>query len=228
MTSPVTYALDGSVATLTMDDGKANVMSLAMLDAINAALDRAEADGAVVLLTGRERIFSGGYDLGMFERSPDEVRRTLRAGGQLVARLLAHPRPVVVACNGHAIAQGAFVILAADVRIGAAGNFKIGLNEVVIGLTIPHYGVEVARLRLAAPWFHHATLTGTLYPPEQACAAGFLDRVVSHGEVLSAAREEAHRLAAINMAAHAATKERVRGAAVARIREGAEAEFPGA
>jgi enoyl-CoA hydratase len=226
MTSPVTYALEGPVATLTMDDGKANVMTLPMIEALHTALDRAEADGAVVLLTGRERIFSGGYDLGMFKRGPDEVVRTIRAGGELVARLLGFPRPVVAACGGHAVAQGAFVLLAADVRIGAEGDFKIGLNEVAIGLTIPHYGVEVARLRLAAPWFNHATITGTLYPPAQALDAGFLDRVVPHEGVLSAAREEAQRLATLDMGAHVGTKQRVRGPALARIREGIETELP--
>jgi enoyl-CoA hydratase len=226
MTSPVTYALEGPVATLTMDDGKANVMTLPMIEALHSALDRAEADGAVVLLTGRPRIFSGGYDLAMFKRGPDEVVRTIRAGGELVARLLGFPRPVVAACGGHAVAQGAFVLLAADVRIGAEGDFKIGLNEVAIGLTIPHYGVEVARLRLAAPWLHHATITGALYPPAQALVAGFLDRVVAHEEVLPAAREEAQRLATLDMGAHAGTKQRVRGPALAKIREGIETELP--
>jgi enoyl-CoA hydratase len=223
--SLVTYALGDSIATITMDDGKANVMSERMQHALNEALDQAEADGAVVLLTGRSRIFSGGYDMAMFERSRDEIVRTLRAGGGLVERILGFPRPVVAACNGHAVAQGAFLLLAADVRIGAAGAFKIGLNEVVIGLTIPWYGVEIARLRLAAPWFNHATTTGVLYPPDEALVAGFLDRVVDPADVLTVAREEARRLTTIDMNAHAGTKQRVRGHALTTIREGIETEF---
>jgi enoyl-CoA hydratase len=223
--SPVTYDLVDSIATITMDDGKANVMSEPMQHALNAALDRAEADGAVVLLTGRTRIFSGGYDVSMFERSRDEIARTLRAGGGLVERILGFPRPVVAACNGHAVAQGAFLLLAADVRIGAAGAFKIGLNEVAIGLTIPYYGVEIARLRLSPPWFNHATTTGTLYPPDQALVAGFLDRVVDQADALTVAREEAVRLTKLDINAHAGTKQRVRGHALATIHEGIESEF---
>lgn len=226
--SLVTYDLAESIATVTMDDGKANVMSEAMQRALAAALDRAEADGAVVLLSGRPRMFSGGYDTAMFTRSRDEILRTLRMGGELVQRLLGFRRPVVAACNGHAIAQGAFLLLAADVRVGAAGAFRIGLNEVAIGLTIPHYGVEIARLRLTAPYFNHATTTGALYPPDEARAAGFLDRVVEPSEVVALAREEARRLTAIDGSAHAFTKQRVRRHALALMREGIESEFAAA
>lgn len=227
MTTPslVTYEYADSIAAITMDDGKANVMSEAMHGALNDALDRAEADGGVVLLTGRARMFSGGYDRAMFTRSQAETVRTIRAGGELVQRLLGFPRPVVAACNGHAIAQGAFLLLATDVRIGAAGDFKIGLNEVAIGLTIPFYGVEVARFRLTPPGFNHATTTGTLYPPGEALTAGFLDRVVDEAALLTTARAEARRLTTIDMSAHAATKQRVRRHALAAIREGHESEF---
>src|SRR5262249_34109203 len=159
----VTYRLTDGVATITMDDGKANVMNETMQDALNAALDRAESDQAVVLLAGRPGLFSGGYDMAMFKRSRAEIVRTIRSGGELVRRIASFPRPVVVACTGHAIAQGAFLLLAADARIGAQGAFKFGLNEVAIGLTIPHYGIEIARLKLTAPGFNHACVTGTLY-----------------------------------------------------------------
>ncbi len=227
MTTPalVTYSLADGIATLAMDDGKANLMTDAMLGELRAAFDRAETDGAVVLLTGRERTFSGGFDRNMFARSRDEILRTLRAGAELVERIFGFPRPVVVACNGHCVAQGAFVMLAADVRIGAAGPFKIGLNEVAIGLTIPIYGVEISRARLSTPWFHHATLTGTLYPPEQALVAGFLDRLVDPAEVLDVAAQEARRLTTIDRSAHAGTKERVRRPALDAIRAGIDREL---
>ena len=221
----VQYALRDGVAEITMDDGKANVMTDPMLGALSEAFARAQADAAVVLLSGRPRMFSGGYDLAMFRRSPREIATTLRAGGTLVRRILSFPRPVVAACQGHAVAQGAFMLLSADVRVGALGDFKIGLNEVAIGLTIPHYGVEVARMRLTPPWFNHATLTGTLYTPEQALTAGFFDATVSAGEVLSSARDFAHKLTQIDAGAHAGTKLRVRRAALAAIDEGNASEF---
>lgn len=223
----VTYSLADGIATIAMDDGKANLMTDAMLGELRQAFDRAEADGAVVLLTGRERTFSGGYDRNMFARPREDIVRTLRAGAELVVRVFSFPRPVVAACNGHAVAQGAFTLLAADVRIGALGPFKVGLNEVAIGLTIPIYGVEISRARLATPWLHHATLTGVLYPPEQALAAGFLDRLVDPADVLTAAAEEARRLTTIDRSAHAGTKERVRRPALDAIRAGIVSELGG-
>lgn len=222
----VTYELEGSVATLTIDDGKANVMSMALMEGVRTALDRAEEDGAVVLLTGRDGMFSGGFDLALFDRSAEEVVATLRTGGDLVHRVLGFPRPVVVACTGHAIAQGAFVVLAADVRLGAAGDFRLGLNEVAIGLTIPYYGIEAARQRLTPAWFNHATTTGTLYDPDAAAAAGFLDHVVPPAELGARARAEAERLTAIDFEAHRGTKLRTREGALRAMRSGIDAEFP--
>ncbi len=224
--SLVTYELSDSIATIVMDDGKVNVMSLPMLRALQTAFDHAEREAQAVLLTGRPGIFSGGYDLAMFQSSLEEIVRTLRAGGELVHRMLSFPKPIVVACTGHAIAQGAFMLLAADVRIGVTGERKIGLNEVAIGLTMPHYGVEVARQRLSPAWFNHATITGTIYRPEAAVTVGFLDQLAAPEELAVVARAEARRLTSLNMPAHAATKLRVRAHALSAMRAGIDAEFP--
>ena len=228
MTTPglLSYALADSIATITMDDGKANVMSELMLHALHVAFDRAESEADVVLLTGRKGLFSGGYDLAMFKTSREQIQRTLRSGGELVHRMLGFPRPIVAACSGHAVAQGAFMLLAADVRIGVLGDRKIGLNEVAIGLTVPFYGVELARQRLSPPWFNHALCTGTIYGPEAGLAAGFLDRLVAAEELATVASEEARRLTNINLPAHVATKRRVRASALAAMRAGIDEEFP--
>jgi enoyl-CoA hydratase len=225
-TQPVSYELSDGVANIRMDDGKVNVMSESMSRALIAAFDRAEADKAVVLLSGRERVFSAGYDLGLFQKSGAEIAGALRAGGEAVARIFSFPYPVVAAATGHVIAQGAFVLLGADVRLGAQGEFKIGMNEVAIGLTVPHYALEIARARLSVPGFDHAAVTGSFYAPEQALALGFFHAVHPHADVLQAGRQEALRLTKLNMPAHAGTKRRVRATALAKILEGIEAEFP--
>lgn len=224
MTEKLRYELKEGIAHVHMDDGKANVMTRDMLEALLGALDRAEADGAVVLLTGRERIFSGGYDLKMFSESPAVILNTLRLGATVVARIAGFPLPVLAVCAGHAVAQGAFTLLAADVRLGAEGPYKLGLNEVVIGLTIPHYGVEIARSRLSPTHFQHATLTGAMYAPEEAVRAGFLDAVYPQEELTSRALEEAQRLRKLNMDAHAGTKRRVRAEVLKRIRDSIDQE----
>lgn len=220
------YELSDAIATITMDDGKANVMSGAMLAALADAFDQAEREASVVVLTGKKGLFSGGYDMAMFGSTQAEIARVIRAGGELVYRILSFPKPVLIACTGHAIAQGAFILLAGDVRIGVSGDRKIGLNEVAIGLTIPFYGIEVARQRLAPAWFNHACITAALYDPETARAAGFLDQVVAPDELSAVIALEAKRLASINTGAHAAVKLRVRKAALMAMRAGIDAEFP--
>ncbi len=221
----VRYELSGSISSLTMDDGKANALSPAMLAELGEAFDRAESDRAVVVLSGRTGRFSAGFDLAVFKQGPAETREMLRAGARLAERILSFSTPVVVACNGHALAMAAFVLLCADVRIGADGDFKIGLNEVSIGLTVPHFGIELARQRLAPAHFHLSLTTGHIYEPREAVGAGFLDRVVHPDAVVDAAREAAAVLTAIDMAAHRATKLRARGQAIAALRVAMKADF---
>ena len=133
----VSYHCDDAIATITIDDGKVNALSLAVLAELNAALDQAERDGAVVILAGRDGVFSAGFDLPVLRGGGPDARAMLRAGFELAARLLAFPRPVVIACTGHAVAMGVFLLLCGDYRVGATGPYKITANEVAIGLTMP-------------------------------------------------------------------------------------------
>ena len=216
-TELVQYALADGIATVTMDDGKVNALSSEMLRAVRDALDRAEQDEAVVVLTGRATTFSAGFDL----RSED-WRAMLVDGAATAERLLAFPHPVVAACNGNALAMAAFLLLSCDVRIGADGPFKLGLNEVAIGLTMPYFGLAIAEHRLTRPAFDRCTITGAVLDPAQAAEAGFLDRVVPADEVLSTAQAAAERLKAVDRKAHAATKLRVRATVLERVAAGRE------
>jgi enoyl-CoA hydratase len=124
MTSLVAYTLAEGIATLAMDDGKANVMSPAMLAELNAALDRAENDKAAVLLTGRKGVFSAGFDLKVLGAGGAAAFDMLMAGFRTAERLLAFNAPVIAACNGHALAMGVFLLAAADYVVAADGAFK--------------------------------------------------------------------------------------------------------
>jgi enoyl-CoA hydratase len=224
MTNLVTYHFKESVATIAMDDGKVNVMSLQMLRELNSALDQAESDKAAVVLTGRPGVFSAGFDLSVLSRGGADARNMVTAGFELAERLLSFPTPVVIACSGHAIAEGAFILLSGDVRFGGVGPYKIGANEVAIGLTVPHFGVEICRQRLAPAHFNRAVIIAEIYSPDQAVPAGFLDHVVAATDLLSAAQNAATRLAKLNMPAHAATKLRARAHALKAIRVAIETD----
>jgi enoyl-CoA hydratase len=220
----VSYHFDDAIATITIDDGKVNALSLAVLAELNAALDRAEQDGAVVILAGRDGVFSAGFDLPVLRgRGPDALAM-LRAGFELAARLLAFPRPVVIACTGHAVAMGVFLLLSGDYRVGVTGPYKITANEVAIGLTMPRAAVEICRQRLTPAHFNRAVVLAETFTPADAVAAGFLDRTVEAASVHEVARGVAAQLATLDRSAHEATKRRARERALSAIRSAIDAD----
>lgn len=221
----VDYELEGGIATIALDDGKVNALSIQTLRALHDALDRAEQDGAVTILRGREGYLSAGFDLKVFAQGPEPVLEMLMLGARLAERLLSFPAPVVLACSGHAVAAGSFLALSADARIGAEGPFRIGLNEVAIGLTVPWFAIELARHRLAPAHFDAAVTSARMYGPQEAVTAGFLDRVVPAKQLQAVALETARTLSQLDMRAHAASKLRARGDALERVRRAIETEL---
>ncbi|AOE84832.1 crotonase/enoyl-CoA hydratase family protein [Pseudomonas sp. TCU-HL1] len=212
MSELISYQLEDGVATLTLSNGKVNAISPDVVAAFNAALDRAEQDRAIVIITGQPGILSGGYDLKVMTSGPQNAVALVAAGSALARRMLAHPYPIIVACPGHAVAKGAFILLSADYRIGVEGPFNIGLNEVQIGMTMHHVGIELARDRLRKSAFHRSVINGEMFDPQGALDAGFLDKVVPVEQLLDAARGAALQLKKINMTAHRNTKLKVRKA----------------
>lgn len=225
MTSPVTFEHDGRVSTVTMDDGKVNVFSPTMLRALHGALDQAQEAGGVVVLTGRPGYFSAGFDLGVIRDRPGEVVPMLRLGATLARRILSFPAPVVVGCTGHAFPAGAFLLMAADVRVGTDGPFSLGLNEVRIGLALPEFAVVLARSRLTPAAFDRTAVTGMMFDPTAAVTAGLLDAVVPPGELHEAAYAAAEDLTAVDRRAHLATKLRARAPVLRDLDAAIESEL---
>ncbi len=212
------YNQQGDVAVLTLDDGKANAISPAFVDAVNEGLDRAGDDAKSVLITGRPGMFSGGFDLKEFEKGPDATMALVNKGARMLLRIFSHPQPVVIACSGHAIAAGAFMLLAADTRVGAEGDFKIGLNETAIGMTLPTFGLELAKSRLSKRYQTAAVIQAQLFDPEGARDVGFLDEVVAADALIEQALQRAGVLARISNDAYAANKLAIREASIAAMR----------
>lgn len=210
-----------------MDDGKVNVMSSSMLNELLLAFERAKKAAVVVVLTSaRQGIFSAGFDTKILQRkNPQEVYEMVRLGAELAVRVFTFPYPVVTACPGHAYPMGAFLLLASDIRIGADGPYRIGLNEVAIGIPVPTFGLELARHRLLPAYLQRTALTGEMFSPAEATTAGFLDRVVSADSLQSTASNIAAQLGKIDLPAHALTKERLRGATLGMMRTAIDSEI---
>ncbi|MBT8472380.1 MAG: crotonase/enoyl-CoA hydratase family protein [Marinicaulis sp.] len=217
MTDLVTYSLNNGVATIAMDDGKANALSHAMFDELGPAFDRAEKDGAVVILTGREGMFSGGFDLPEMMKGMDEAKKLTARGSRLGRRILSFQKPVIGASSGHAIAMGAFLMLCCDYRISADGPFKTGLNETAIGIPLHNFGIELARHRLPRRYFNRCVMNAEIFAPSDAVTAGFYDQIAPASELRSTAASVAEKLKQLKMNAFALTKNNARKAFIELI-----------
>jgi enoyl-CoA hydratase len=214
----VQYSLQDQVATIRIDDGKRNALSPQVLHEIYQALDRAESDRAIVIMTGRESIFSAGFDLHVMKRGGTNALRMLRAGYALTARVMAYPYPVIAACNGHSLAMGVFLMLSADYVIGSRGDFKIAANEVAIGLTIPRVAAAMLRHRLNPAAFQRAVTLSRYFEVESALSAGFFDELVDPVDLISRAEARAEEFKELDLPAHTASKLRIRAALIRKIR----------
>lgn len=217
-TALVSYELEGTTAIVRMDDGKANALSHAMIDALLGALERAEKEASAMILTGRPDRFCAGFDLKVMMSSPQAAKDLLVRGADLYMKLYGASIPLVIACTGHALAGGSLVLLTGDVRIGAQGAYRIGLNEVQIGLPVPVLAMELARDRLVPSELGRATLEAKIYGPEEAAQVGYLDVALAPEQVLPRAKEEATRLAQLPKPAYSATKARLRGRTIEHVR----------
>ncbi len=204
----VDFRTDDAIAFIDMDDGKANAFSFEAIASIVEAIDAAEKkEASAIVLSGRDGVFSGGFDLNVMRGgSMDDINRLLSDGAGMLLRILRSPLPVVAACSGHAIAMGLFALLACDMRIGASGDFKLVANETAIGMPLPVFGVELPRARIDPRVFHDAIVFSRVFSADDAAAVGILSRSVDPASLAAAAREAAAQLGELPRGSFAANK----------------------
>ena len=225
MSNNVTYNYEDGVATITMDDGKANALSHDMWDQLGAAFDKAEEAKAIVVLKGRDGLFSGGFDLKEIAKGPEQAVFLTSRGSKMARRIMSFPTPVIGVSTGHCIAMGAFLMLACDYRIGAAGGFKTGLNETMIGMTMHHFGIELARYRIPLNYFHRCVINAEIWSPTDAVKAGFYDQAVPVEELEKATSIIVKGFAQLNMTAFNGTKNKSRAAILRLLDECIESDM---
>jgi enoyl-CoA hydratase len=224
----VQYEVRDRIAHVTLANGKANALSPDVIaglgDALSRAEDAGEAEVGAVLVTGAAGMFSGGFDLQVMRSGGEAAGRLVTDGGELFSRMYGAQIPVVVACSGHAIAAGALLLLGADARVGARGEFRIGLIETQLGMVLPRWAVELAQERLSPRHLQDATVGARVYDPEGAVEAGFLDSVVPSEALATAAEAEAQRWAAFPRAAYRGQVRMCRGERLGRLAEALAAD----
>jgi enoyl-CoA hydratase len=221
MTERTAYEQVGDVAVIAMDDGKANAFGPHMIAEVDAQLDRAAQAAKAVVLTGRPGMLSGGFDLKVIQSGDAAAARNmLTSGGRLMMRLYSLPQPLVVAATGHAIALGAFCVMTGDYRLVAEGDYRIGLNEVAIGATLPPFAWLLAKERLSKRHLSDAVLAAKMYEPASARDAGFVDEVVTADTLRDRAIEHAAQLAEFDFDAYQGIKQGLRGEGVNAVLAG--------
>lgn len=211
------YSMENEIAVLRLDDGKANAVSHDLINLVMESLDDAEEKAKAFVILGREGMFSGGFDLKEIQKGPDAAAALVGRGAEMMHRLFSYPMPLISGCTGHAIAAGAFMLLASDTRVGTSGDFKLGLNETAISMVLPVFGFELARTRLSKRHQTAAIVQSQLFSPQEAIDVGFLDQVVSAGELETACFEAAGQLAQLPTRVYGAQKRKLREEPLAKM-----------
>ena len=211
----------GEAVLLRMRAGKANAMGPAWLERMEALLDEAlTARARALVITGYEGFFSAGLDLPTLDGLDDRAMGSFMSGfSRTMLRIFELPMPVVAAVNGHAIAGGCVLALQADVRIGAASDFRIGLNEVQLGIGLPAVVLEALRAQVPAASLLPIALEGRLFSPEEAVSVGLLHEVVPADRLEQRAVARAMELGALPGAAYASVKHGLRAPVAQRVRD---------
>jgi len=218
---------DGGVRVLTLDRPPANALDEALLVELGEALAAAQHDDAVraLVLAGAGPFFSGGFDLTTPRRDAVQARALRTLYRDVHVRLLAFPKPTLAQLSGHAIAGGLVLVLACDYRLGATGDYRLGLNEVAIGASFPRAALEIVRLRLAHARATELLLGAALYPASQALRLGVVDELLPPETLPDTMLRRAARMGAFPREAYAHTKAALLDEALARImRESPDAD----
>ena len=212
MTDFASCSISNGIATITLDDGKANAFSFDMMVAINHAMDEAEAGADVIIITGRDGVMCAGFDLKVMQNDADKVPEMVGNGGKLLVRIFSSKKPVIIASPGHCIAAGGLLMLAADSRIGVDSESRYGLNESAIGMVLPPFGYDLAVFKINNKYLDRCFAGAELIDPQTAVEASFLDEVVATDKLLDRALEKAAEMQKLDGRAYAGNKKLVRGA----------------
>ena len=196
------------VSIITIDDGKANVFSKNMIDAFNECLDNVPTDKGSLIITGREGMFSAGFDLKVISSGDIEKIRDMTLNGfKLLARIFSFPRPVLAACSGHGIALGTFLLCCCDYRIGIKGEYMVGANEMRTNMVIPTPILELIKFRVTQSYKYRAVLGGEMFALEDATKTGIIDEITESNNLMNTAMEKAKDLSTMGNPSYSLTKE---------------------
>jgi enoyl-CoA hydratase len=179
-----------------------------MIQDVNECLDKVPTESGALIITGREGMFSAGFDLKII--SAGDIQATMDmslSGFKLLSRIFSFPRPVLAACSGHGIALGTFLLCCCDYRIGVKGDFMIGANEMRTNMVIPIPILELISHRVSSSHKYRAILGAEMYSLQNGVEAGLIDEIVDSNDLMEAAKLKAKDLASMGHPSYSLTKE---------------------
>lgn len=221
----LTYEVRDRVAWIKWDDGRANTFTNAVFERFLELFDQAEHDEGVgaVVIAGREGFFSAGIDLKWLQACTHDDRGEIGPNmARLAHRVFIFPKPVIAAVAGHCIAGGAILLLACDRAVGADGAYKVGVNEVSLGIPFGGFALELARAHLTPAGMNQGPLHGEVFDPRRAHEVGYLDELVPAAELEARVTEIATTAAGFSHFAYFTTKQIMRGEVAEKIHTQAE------
>ncbi len=206
-----TKITDG-IAVVTLAYGKVNALDTEFCEALAARFNELRtSDAKAIVLTGQGKTFSAGVELiKLSQGGADYIRAFLPSLHKLCEAIFFHPKPVVAAVNGHAIAGGCVLACCADRRVMARGQGRIGVTELLVGLPFPAMAFEVVRATVPARYLAEVVYSGATYEADAALERGWIDDISEPSELLEDALAVAQELGALSPAAFAHTKAQIR------------------
>ena len=203
-----TLIVENNISIITLDDGKANVFSPKMIQDVNDCLDQVPTQNGALIITGRDGMFSAGFDLKIISAGEMSAITEMTTNGfKLLSRIFSFPRPVLGACSGHGIALGTFLLCCCDYRIGVKGEFMIGANEMRTNMVIPTPILELIKFRVSNVHKYRAILGAEMYLIEDGIEAGLIDEVVEPENLMEASMHKIKDLASMGHPSYTLTKE---------------------
>ena len=205
--SIATLSKENDISIIKLDDGKANAFSYDMLSQVNDLLKKVPRDSGALVITGREGLFSGGFDLKTLATGDmEKITKMVQLGYRLLLELFSFDRPIVAAVSGHSIALGLFVTCSADYRIAIDGKYVCQANEVRNNMDIPTQIMEIIKARVNKKYFYSAVYHSDAYSVQDSIEVGYIDEVVSEDQFMKRVMEKAKELATLPHPFYANTK----------------------
>ncbi len=178
---------------IQMDREKANPMNYEFVAQLRIALKNLLEDDSIqgAIINGKENFFSAGLDLPeLYSYDELQFEKFWRNFMELVCDLVSFDKPLIASINGHAPAGGCIIAIGCDYRVMAEGNYKIGLNEIPIGIVVPRGVFDIYSFWIGRKRAFQYLLEGKLYSPEHAKEIGLVDEVVPADKVLETAEQK--------------------------------------